>query len=183
MTAEAEQDTLWPGSYARGNQNAYPGLSTRKHPGAQVTISLNAQNTLFEDVYQRQHIEACGILLGYSDSYGNWYIEQAHPLPNIFNSPVYFEFAPEDLLAVELDHPGQIVGVYHSHPTGFAVASSTDCENMKRVNVEQQIPWLWLIISGPFDDTFQLEQKPAVIAYHHYEELGLQEISIQFEES
>ncbi len=154
----------------------------RKHPGAQVTLSLDTQNTLFNDVCQRPHIEACGLLLGHIDNSGNWNIEQAYPLPNIFNSPVYFEFAPEDLLAVELDRPGQIVGVYHSHPTGFAEASSTDRENMRRVNVEQQIPWVWLIISGPFDETFQLEQKPPVIAYHHYEGLGLQEITIQFEE-
>ncbi|TMC86639.1 MAG: hypothetical protein E6J10_06715, partial [Chloroflexi bacterium] len=115
-----------------------------KHASAQVTISLDARNTLFNDVCQRPHIEACGILLGHIDSCGNWNIEQAYPLRNIFNSAVYFEFAPEDLLAVELDHPGQIVGVYHSHPTGFAVASSTDHENMRRVNVEQQIPWVWL---------------------------------------
>ncbi len=151
-----------------------------KHARAQVTISLDARNTLFNDVCQRPHIEACGILLGHIDSCGNWNIEQAYPLRNIFNSAVYFEFAPEDLLAVELDHPGQIVGVYHSHPTGFAVASSTDHENMRRVNVEQQIPWVWLIISGPFDETFEPGQKSSMIAYHYYEELELQEIGIEF---
>jgi len=151
-----------------------------KHASAQVTISLDARNTLFNDVCQRPHIEACGILLGHIDSCGNWNIEQAYPLRNIFNSAVYFEFAPEDLLAVELDHPGQIVGVYHSHPTGFAVASSTDHENMRRVNVEQQIPWVWLIISGPFDETFEPGQKSSMIAYHYYEELELQEIAIEF---
>ncbi len=152
----------------------------RKHANAQVTFSLDARNTMFNDVCQRPHIEACGILLGHIDSCGNWNIEQAYPLRNIFNSAVYFEFAPEDLLAVELDHPGQIVGVYHSHPTGFAVASSTDHENMRRVNVEQQIPWVWLIISGPFDETFEPGQKSSMIAYHYYEELELQEIGIEF---
>ncbi len=151
-----------------------------KHARAQVTISLDARNTLFNDVCQRPHIEACGILLGHIDSCGNWNIEQAYPLRNIFNSAVYFEFAPEDLLAVELDHPGKIVGVYHSHPTGFAGASSTDHENMRRVNVEQQIPWVWLIISGPFDETFEPGQKSSMIAYHYYEELELQEIAIEF---
>ena len=151
-----------------------------KHARAQVTISLDARNTLFNDVCQRPHIEACGILLGHIDSCGNWNIEQAYPLRNIFSSAVYFEFAPEDLLAVELDHPGQIVGVYHSHPTGFAVASSTDHENMRRVNVEQQIPWVWLIICGPFDETFEAGQKSSMIAYHYYEELELQEIAIEF---
>ena len=152
----------------------------RKHANAQVTVSLDARNTLFNDVCQRPHIEACGILLGHIDSCGNWNIEQAYPLRNIFNSAVYFEFAPEDLLVVELDHPGQIVGVYHSHPTGFAVASSTDHENMRRVNVEQQIPWVWLIICGPFDETFEPGQKSSMIAYHYYEELALQEIAIEF---
>jgi len=152
----------------------------RKHASAQVTISLDARNTLFNDVCQRPHIEACGILLGQIDSCGNWNIEQAYPLRNIFNSAVYFEFAPEDLLAVELDQPGKIVGVYHSHPTGFAVASSTDHENMRRVNVEQQIPWVWLIICGPFDETFEPGQKSSMIAYHYYEELELQEIAIEF---
>ncbi len=152
----------------------------RKHASAQVTISLDARNTLFNDVCQRPHIEACGILLGHIDSCGNWNIEQAYPLRNIFNSAVYFEFAPEDLLAVELDQPGKIVGVYHSHPTGFAVASSTDHENMRRVNVEQQIPWVWLIICGPFDETFEPGQKSSMIAYHYYEELELQEIAIEF---
>lgn len=150
----------------------------RKH--AQVTISLDAQRTLFKDVCQRPHIEACGILLGSIDRCGDWNIEQAYPLRNIFNSAVYFEFAPEELLAVELDHPGQIVGVYHSHPTGLAVASSTDHENMRRVNVEQYIPWVWLIISGPFDETFEARQKSSIIAYHHYEKSELQEIAIKF---
>ena len=152
----------------------------RKHASAQVTFSLEARNRLFNDVCQRPHIEACGLLLGRIDSCGNWNIEQAYPLRNIYNSAVYFEFAPEDLLAVELDHPGQIVGVYHSHPTGFAVASSTDHENMRRVNVEQQIPWVWLIIRGPFDEKFEPGQKSSMIAYHYYEELELQEIGIEF---
>src|SRR5947209_1715431 len=107
----------------------------QKHPNARVTLSVDAQSTLFQDIYQRQDIEACGLLLGHIDSCENWYIKKAYPLRNIYNSPVYFEFAPEDLLAVELDYPGQIVGVYHSHPTGLAVASSTDRENMQRVNV------------------------------------------------
>lgn len=153
----------------------------QKHPGARVILGLKARNTLLEDVWQRQHIEACGLLLGHIDDCGNWQIEQAHPLRNIFDSPVYFEFAPEDLLAVELDYPGQIVGVYHSHPTGFAVASSTDRENMRRVNTEELIPWVWLIISGPFHEIFQPGQNPPLVAYHHYEQSGLQEITVEFE--
>ena len=62
---------------------------------------------------------------------------------------------------------------------------------MKRVNVEQQIPWVWFIISGPFDkvvSSLHLLQRrtervpgPAIIAYHHYEQHGLRQVRIQFE--
>jgi proteasome lid subunit RPN8/RPN11 len=158
--------------------------------GAQAIISVKAHRTLLKDTYRRKHIEACGLLTGCIDEGGNWHIEQAHPLRNIYDSPVYFEFSPEDVLAIELDHPGQIIGAYHSHPTGLSTASSTDRQNMKRVNLEQQIPWVWLIISGPFDETFASFRQarprarkgkgPAIIAYHHYKRLGLQPVPIQF---
>ena len=154
----------------------------QKHPSARVRLSIQTQDMLFKDVCQRRHIEACGVLLGQIDEEGSWHIEQVHPLRNIFDSPVYFEFAPEDLLEVELEYPGQIVGVYHSHPTGLAVASSTDRENMRRVNVEEQIPWVWLIVRGPFDTLWQPEQaRSSVIAYHHYEQWGLREIPVLVE--
>src|SRR5205085_4023562 len=164
----------------------------RKQANALVTISVGAQKTLLMDVRKRGRIEACGLLLGSIDDAGNWYVEQVHPLRNIFDSPVYFEFAPEDLLEVELNYPGQTVGVYHSHPTGLAIASSTDRQNMKRVNLEQQIPWIWLIVCGPFGEEFTLLRpvrrhlglttESPVIAYHHYKEVGLRRISIQVEE-
>ncbi len=159
----------------------------RKHPSARVTVSVNAQDTLCKDVCQRSCIEACGLLLGHIDDQGDWHIERAYPLRNICNSPVYFEFAPEDLLAAELDYPNEIVGVYHSHPTGLAVASSTDRDNMKRVNQEELIPWVWLIISGPFNGTFKLQggqvKGSPIVAYHHYDDLGLCQIMVQFEEA
>jgi len=156
----------------------------------QAIISVKAQSILLKDTYRRKHIEACGLLTGCIDVGGNWHIELAHPLRNIYDSPVYFEFSPEDVLAIELDRPGQIIGAYHSHPTGLSTASSTDRQNMKRVNLEQQIPWVWLIISGPFNESyasFRQERPrtrngkgPSIIAYHHYKRLGLQQVSIQF---
>jgi proteasome lid subunit RPN8/RPN11 len=164
----------------------------KSHETAQVTISANAQKALLLDVYKRQRIEACGVLLGNFDDSGNWYIEEICPLRNIFDSPTYFEFAPEDLLAADIAYPDRVIGVYHSHPTGLAIASYTDRQNMKRVNVEEQIPWVWLIVSGPFDHapTFlQLVQRhlqrlpnPSIIAYHHYADQGLRQIDIRFEE-
>ena len=149
----------------------------------QVTLSKVTQEGLLKDVCERPSIEACGILLGQRDEAGNWYVEKAVPLPNVFDSSVYFEFAPEDLLAVELRYPGQTIGVYHSHPTGFDRASETDHKNMKRINQEQQIPWVWLIIYGPFDEAFTQRAKGAlpqdsIIAYHHYEKIGLQRVIV-----
>lgn len=152
-----------------------------------VILSLEAQKTLFQDVHQRRHIEACGVLIGSIDEQGNWHIEQAHPLRNVFDSPVYFEFAPEELLAADLTYLGQIIGVYHSHPTGFAGASSTDRQNMQRVNVEEEIPWVWLIIRGPFHDTPSPLHEgriacSTILAYHHYAQEGLQRIAVEVKE-
>lgn len=158
----------------------------KKHHSAQVTISVGAQRTMLTDICQRPGIEACGVFIGHIDEQGNWFVEEARPLQNIYNSPVYFEFAPEELLNVELTAPGELIGVYHSHPTGFAQASTTDRNNMQRVNQEQQIPWVWLIISGPFDAAFRERvggslKNAAIIAYHHYAE-GLRTIAIHVEE-
>jgi len=148
-----------------------------------VILSQAAQELLLRDICKRSSIEACGVLLGQRDEAGNWYVEKVVPLPNVFDSPVYFEFAPEDLLAVELSYPGQTIGVYHSHPTGFDRASKTDRKNMERINQEQQISWIWLIICGPFNNTFIERAKgtiphDAIIAYHHYEKIGLRRVSV-----
>ena len=145
-----------------------------------VTLSMEAQQALYADVHQRRHIEACGLLLGQRDGQGNWLVEQLCPLRNTHNSPIYFEFAPEDLIEAELRYPERIVGVYHSHPTGFAKASSTDRENMRRVNREQEIPWVWLIARGPFETSNASDCLPAssMIAYHHYARQGLCVVNI-----
>lgn len=146
-------------------------------------LSQDAQQELLSDVYQRAEIEACGVLLG-SQVDGCWTIEHAHPLRNTAHSAVYFEFAPEELLEAELAYPGQIVGVYHSHPTGYARASSTDKENMKRVNLEQAIPWLWLILCGPFNaptiPSQPQEFADRLIAYHHFAKEGLRRIEVYY---
>jgi len=164
----------------------------RKNNKAEVSIDARAYEALLLDVYKRQRIEACGLLLGTIDQAGNWHVEDIHPMRNIFDSPVYFEFAPEELLSADLAYPGKVIGAYHSHPTGLAVASHTDQQNMKRINIEEQIPWVWLIISGPFDHAPSLIQQvqrrlqripdTSVVAYHYYEDEGLQRIAIHCEE-
>lgn len=155
---------------------------------AQVMLSQAAQQTLIEDVCQRKNIEACGILIGEMSEQGNWHVRQACPLPNIFDSAVYFEFAPEDLIAMDLAYPGQLIGAYHSHPTGFAAASETDLRNMEHVNLEMRIPWVWLIICGPFDEHYAEQARHCltampILAYHHYELEGLQQITILAEQA
>jgi proteasome lid subunit RPN8/RPN11 len=148
-----------------------------------LALSNTAQQTILADITQRPQIEACGVLLGTIDQAGNWNVEQAYPLINSAASPVYFEFEPAELLQVELSYPEQIVGVYHSHPTGFPQASKTDRDNMQRVNLQQSIPWVWLIISGPFDAKFrhkaqgELSTAP-LIAYHHFATGGLQQVPL-----
>jgi [CysO sulfur-carrier protein]-S-L-cysteine hydrolase len=164
-----------------------PFVDMVKQAQARVFVSIAAQKILFQDVHQRRNVEACGVLIGSMDERGNWSIEKAHPLRNIFDSPVYFEFAPEDLMTADLTYPGQIVGVYHSHPTGFAAASSTDRRNMQHVNVDQAIPWVWLIVRGPFHDTPSPPREGriprlSIVAYYHYIHKGLRQIIVEFEE-
>jgi len=156
----------------------------RQKHAARVLLSTPAWKTILLDVCGRQEIEACGVLLGSMDQEGNWHVEEAIPLRNTYASPVYFEFDPAELLAIDLEQPGRIIGVYHSHPAGPSIASSTDRQNMRRVNVEQQIPWVWLIVSGPFtgESTSDGEVKitaRGVTGYHHYHDTGLQQIAIQ----
>ena len=163
----------------------------RKNHKAEVSINARAYEALLLDVYKRQRIEACGLLLGTIDQEGNWHVEDTHPMRNISDSPVYFEFAPEELLSADLAYSGRVIGTYHSHPTGLAVASRTDHQNMKRVNVEENIPWVWLIISGPFDHSPSLLQQvqrrlqrvpdTSIVAYHYYADEGIQRITINFE--
>src|ERR1700676_3066459 len=163
-----------------------------KQADALVSMRAVAKKTLLLDIYKRRRIEACGVLIGTIDEADNWFVEEAHPLRNAFDSPVYFEFDPEDLLHVDLLYPGRVIGAYHSHPTGFARASSTDRKNMKRINVAQRIPWVWLIISGPFDRATTLLHEEheflsilpvsSYIAYHHYADTGLQQIALRFDD-
>lgn len=148
---------------------------------AHIFLGAEVKQMLLRDVYERRSIEACGVLIGSIDDEGNWHVREIDPLPNIANSPSYFEFAPEDLLVADLTYAGQIIGVYHSHPTGFAKPSQTDRQNMKRVNADQQIPWVWLIVCGPFgtistsaEQAESLRQaKATILAFHHFPGEGL----------
>ena len=161
-----------------------------KKSQASVFLSPQAWKTILLDAHQRQHIEACGALLGYIDKEENWHVEEVIPLRNIFASPVYFEFDPLELLTIDQEHPDRMIGVYHSHPGGPAAASDTDRQNMRRVNLEQQIPWIWVIISGPFVYNAAATEASTgsgitaggVVAYHHFAHAGLRHVAIRINE-
>ncbi|HTI14742.1 MAG TPA: Mov34/MPN/PAD-1 family protein [Dictyobacter sp.] len=155
-----------------------------KYP--QLFLTASTLQAIYADSVHRRQMEACGVLLGQIDEQRNWHAQQILPLQNSASSPVYFEFDPEELLTVELTYPGQIIGVYHSHPTGYPRASITDKQNMYRVNCEQQIPWVWLIVCGPFQaetinplPPYTTPSTGILLAYHHYApDAGLQPITI-----
>jgi proteasome lid subunit RPN8/RPN11 len=155
----------------------------RSRVQVQVSLSTMALRTLAADVGQRRHIEACGLLLGTVDEKGNWIVGETIPLRNTYSSPVYFEFDPQELLEAELRYGDAIIGVYHSHPTGFARASDTDQENMQRVNIEEGIPWAWLIICGPFNGNDEQLATHKILGYHHFKEEGLQQLTVVKDET
>ncbi len=89
--------------------------------------------------------ECCGLLLG-QVSAGGVCIEKAAPAQNIADDRLTrFEIDPAALLAAhKAARAGgpQIVGYYHSHPTGHPVPSATDCEH---ASGDARI---WAIVAG-----------------------------------
>lgn len=148
-----------------------------------VNLGSDTWETVWQDVCQRRKIEACGALLGDVDEAGNWHVTRAIPLRNTASSPVYFEFDPLELLNIDLAHPGEMIGVYHSHPGGYGRASDTDRANMRRVNLEQRIPWVWLIVCGPFParPSKPASDTPTLLAYHHSADHGLQHVAVHLQ--
>jgi len=70
--------------------------------------------------------EACGILSGKEGR-----VEKVYPMTNAKPGPNYYEMDPEEQIRVMTDirHAGlEMVGMFHSHPTGQAYPSSVDVE-------------------------------------------------------
>ncbi|GAB4417149.1 MAG: M67 family metallopeptidase [Anaerolineales bacterium] len=71
-------------------------------------------------------LEACGLLAGKKDR-----VEKIIPIRNQAQSPVRFRMDPKEQLdAFEwIDDNGlELLGIFHSHPTGPETASATDIE-------------------------------------------------------
>lgn len=93
-----------------------------------LEVTSGAMATLLEEAVKAAPLECCGVLLGKGER-----IAQALPAANVSPEPLTrFEIDPATLLAAhKAARAGgpQVVGYYHSHPTGHPVPSATDCEH------------------------------------------------------
>lgn len=91
-----------------------------------LAISQEFVDAIVAQAYSELPNEACGVILGPA---GSGEAKKLKPMVNIAASPVFYEFASHDLLALYRgldDDDEEIVVVYHSHPTSQAHPSSSD---------------------------------------------------------
>lgn len=89
-----------------------------------LTISRRHWQEMLDHVERHLPLEACGLLAGISDR-----VEEVIRVRNQAQSPVRFVMDPyEQLKAFDwIDSHGlELLGIFHSHPTGPETASSTD---------------------------------------------------------
>ncbi len=90
----------------------------------QLVIGRECRDDVIAHVESQMPLEACGLLAGKNDR-----VEMALPVRNQAQSPVRFVMDPhEQLKAFErIDSTGlDLLGIFHSHPTGPETASVTD---------------------------------------------------------
>jgi len=82
---------------------------------------------MIADARQRQPHEACGLLIGTSQT-----VQQVIPIPNIDPHPEQgFVLAPQALVTVlyEAEATGQdVIGIYHAHPRSASFPSERDIQ-------------------------------------------------------
>jgi proteasome lid subunit RPN8/RPN11 len=92
----------------------------------EVTSDIIA--TLVAEAARAAPAECCGLLLGRDGR-----ISEARPAANLADDPLrHFEIDPAALFAAHREARGgglELLGYYHSHPTGHPVPSATDCEH------------------------------------------------------
>lgn len=91
-----------------------------------LAVARSVIETLLAEASRTAPNECCGLLFG-----GEHRIECALPARNVHPSPrTHFEIDPAALIAAhkaEREGGPPVAGYYHSHPTGPAVPSATDC--------------------------------------------------------
>lgn len=106
-----------------------------------VRISRTLLDKILADAATGGGVERCGLLLGFRD-----HIREVYFAANVAPDPArHFELDPAVLLtahkAARAGGP-QIVGHYHSHPSGKAVPSATDA------HCAAPDGSLWLLVAG-----------------------------------
>jgi proteasome lid subunit RPN8/RPN11 len=109
--------------------------------GMELAVTSGVIATLLEESARAAPEECCGLLLGE----GAW-ITQAMPAENVAEDRLTrFEIDPMALLsahkAARAGGP-QVLGYYHSHPSGHPVPSATDCDH---ASGDARV---WAIVSG-----------------------------------
>jgi len=93
-----------------------------------LEVTSGVLATLLEEARAAAPLECCGLLLGQGER-----VDAAAPAANVAPDPALrFEIDPAALFAAHRAARAggpQILGYYHSHPTGHPVPSATDCEH------------------------------------------------------
>jgi proteasome lid subunit RPN8/RPN11 len=93
-----------------------------------IEVTSGALATLRKEALRTAPLECCGLLLGEGGR-----IDQAQPARNVSPNPaIRFEIDPAALFTAHRTARGggrQVLGYFHSHPTGHPVPSATDCEH------------------------------------------------------
>lgn len=115
--------------------------------------------------------EACALLTGEVIA-GEMNISAVHPGENVATDPLrHFEVDPRLILQLQKDirnGGGEIIGVFHSHPTGSAEPSATDLARA------WQKDFLWLIAAVPAGEVRDVRAfRPGA------DDLGFVEIDLQ----
>ena len=107
---------------ARSEKTAGPELIEGREA---VLVGLQAIQAILTHAAQTHPHECCGLLLGEGAT-----IAHAHPTANVHPEPArHFEIDPAALIAAhkaQREGASQVVGYYHSHPTGDPHPSATD---------------------------------------------------------
>lgn len=93
-----------------------------------LEVTSGAMATLREEAARQAPDEACGLLLGHGGR-----VESAVPAANVHASPsAHFEIDPAALIAAHRAARAggpEVIGYFHSHPTGHPRPSAVDCEH------------------------------------------------------
>ena len=108
-----------------------------------IILSELQKKILLDHSHKEEPNESCAIL--YGDKNNETYtVKEIWLTENIASSPKEFTLSPEqnkemhDKEKIDLE----IIGIFHSHPKGEALPSSTDKKFM------QNNPYVWIIYSG-----------------------------------